>query len=675
MRPPGASPADLPPIAAKADDLEAIKKAVDDAASVSGGLWLSYLFVLFYFAVAAGAVTHADLFLENPVKLPFLTGIELPLVSFFFIAPILFVIVHAYTLVHLVFLTDKAKRFHQTLYAQISDQSDLREEESKKRRAIRDGLRRQLASNIFIQFLAGPTDIRESAFGWLLRAIGWVTLVIAPILLLLLMQVQFLPFHSSFVTWTQRVALVADLALVWWLWRKILSGREMSGPRTRVSLTWAGVGIALSFCSILFSWTVATFPGEWQEDNLQNIRGLGGRLSIHDILFKISLDPNTRRPKNILSNTLILSNLNIYEGLKIDDPQKAQWHDFFFRARGRDLKGATLDLANLPKVDFEGADLRGASLFGARLQGASLSGAQLLGAVLDRAQFQGTRFDHVQLQGVSLRDAQLQGAWLVGESLQGAMLDGAQLQGAVLYHASLGGASLDGTQLQGAVLDEAQLQGASLRGAQLQGASMRDTLFIAADLSGASLWRTNPPLGAFPKITAIRLSDDPDPWKPSSSERYEARPWDDRAYQDLRQMMESIPTRAARDQALENIRTLDCSNPDKTLASCDPSLPSPLKAVEWRKAVEAASVDEKAYTAAFVKALKDIICSDRDKASPILIVRGAGFRSLLSRGGTAAMDLIDDLTRGRKDCPVSAALTESDVIDLLQIKNDIELSN
>ena len=65
--------AKLPPLAASADDLQQIKKAVEDAPSVSGGLWLSsYLFVLFYFAVAAGAVTHSDLFLENPVKLPFL---------------------------------------------------------------------------------------------------------------------------------------------------------------------------------------------------------------------------------------------------------------------------------------------------------------------------------------------------------------------------------------------------------------------------------------------------------------------------------------------------------------------------------------------------------------------------------------------------------------------------
>ena len=41
-----------------------------------------------YLAIAAGAVTHADLFLERTVKLPFL-NIELPLLAFFFLAPIL----------------------------------------------------------------------------------------------------------------------------------------------------------------------------------------------------------------------------------------------------------------------------------------------------------------------------------------------------------------------------------------------------------------------------------------------------------------------------------------------------------------------------------------------------------------------------------------------------------
>jgi hypothetical protein len=70
-------PSALPAIATKADDLEEIKKAVEDAASVSGGLLLSYLFVLSYVAIAVGAVTHEDLLLVRPVKLPFL-NVELP---------------------------------------------------------------------------------------------------------------------------------------------------------------------------------------------------------------------------------------------------------------------------------------------------------------------------------------------------------------------------------------------------------------------------------------------------------------------------------------------------------------------------------------------------------------------------------------------------------------------
>ncbi|MGH6935384.1 MAG: hypothetical protein ACRED2_04215 [Methylocella sp.] len=54
-----------PAIAAKADDLLEIKKSVEDAASVSGGLWLSYLFVLFCIATAAGAVTHDDFIMNK----------------------------------------------------------------------------------------------------------------------------------------------------------------------------------------------------------------------------------------------------------------------------------------------------------------------------------------------------------------------------------------------------------------------------------------------------------------------------------------------------------------------------------------------------------------------------------------------------------------------------------
>src|SRR5262249_30636044 len=97
-----------------AQDLDALRNSVVDAAGVGSGLWFSYLFVLLYLLIAVGSVTHRDLFLENPIKLPFL-GVELPLIGFFVLGPLLFLIVHAYVLLHLVLLAGKVGAFHSAL--------------------------------------------------------------------------------------------------------------------------------------------------------------------------------------------------------------------------------------------------------------------------------------------------------------------------------------------------------------------------------------------------------------------------------------------------------------------------------------------------------------------------------------------------------------------------------
>jgi hypothetical protein len=234
--------------AKQASDLDAIRKSVEDAAAVGAGLWLSYLFVLFYIGIAAGADTHENLLLRNPVKLPFLSDVPLPLVAFFVLAPIVFIVSHAYTLVHFVMLGAKAGVFHDELFKQIPDAPDARE-----------GLRRQLPSNIFVQFLAGPRDIREGGLGLILKAIAWSSLVVGPVLLLLLIQVQFLPYHLEWVTWVQRLAVFADMFLLWLLWPAVLDGRsKIAWPQV-----WRHkVFMVLSLVPIWLAFITATFPGD-----------------------------------------------------------------------------------------------------------------------------------------------------------------------------------------------------------------------------------------------------------------------------------------------------------------------------------------------------------------------------------------------------------------------------
>src|SRR4029450_5122050 len=111
------SPATAEAFAERAHDLDGLRKSVEDAAAVSAGFWLSYLFVLFYIGIAVGGITHKDLLLESPVKLPFLTDVPLPLIAFFVFAPIFFIVFRAYTLVYFVMLAAKVGVYDAELRA------------------------------------------------------------------------------------------------------------------------------------------------------------------------------------------------------------------------------------------------------------------------------------------------------------------------------------------------------------------------------------------------------------------------------------------------------------------------------------------------------------------------------------------------------------------------------
>jgi hypothetical protein len=256
--PPEAAQSSTPPTlsAAKGEDLDSIRAAVADAAGVNTGLWLSYLFLLFYLLVAVLGVTHRDLFFESPVKLPFL-NVDLPLKGFFWLAPALFLIVHAYVLVHFaLFAADKVAVVHRLLVA-IDDPG------------LRTTLRRQLPINIFVQMLAGPRDVRRGFFGLLLRLIAWISLVVGPVALLVFFQLQFLPYHNQWITWWQRIAVVIDVFLLWCLWPAVMRGEPIG--QARRGMPW--VTLILMACITLISlpvvFVIGTFPGESLDRELQ----------------------------------------------------------------------------------------------------------------------------------------------------------------------------------------------------------------------------------------------------------------------------------------------------------------------------------------------------------------------------------------------------------------------
>jgi hypothetical protein len=200
-------------------DLEALRVAIVDAAGVSAGVWFSYIFILLYLLIAVASITHRDLFFENPVKLPFLS-VDLPLIGFFMFGPYLLIVIHAYVLLHFCLFAHKVRAFHKQLDTQGLDANS---------QDVGDRLRLRLPINIFIQLLAGLAYVRRGVISLFLRLIAWTTLVVAPVLLFIFFVFQFLPYHSAFITWSQRICLVGDLVALWLLWPKAIRADDLAG--------------------------------------------------------------------------------------------------------------------------------------------------------------------------------------------------------------------------------------------------------------------------------------------------------------------------------------------------------------------------------------------------------------------------------------------------------------
>jgi uncharacterized protein YjbI with pentapeptide repeats len=140
--------------------------------------------------------------------------------------------------------------------------------------------------------------------------------------------------------------------------------------------------------------------------------------------------------------------------------------------RGADGRGAFLAKATLTKAELQGAnfseaDLRKSSLRGAKLWHAQLAYADLSGANLDRADLGGAKLNRAKMLNASLWKAQLNGADLYGARLQNAILQEANLEEANLGSTNLAGTKLEGANVRCAGFGEAWFQETELQGVDL----------------------------------------------------------------------------------------------------------------------------------------------------------------------------------------------------------------
>ena len=516
--------------------LDAVNRSSGDAHTA----WVIFLGLMSYFIIAVAGISHKDLLLNTHVPLP-IVQVKIELTRFFLFAPVVLVLIHLGVIMQHVLLARKAIEFDIA----------LRSLEATRRRS--HPLRLELHNFFFVQGVAGPD--RSFIMTVFLQGMAWLTLVMLPVILILYIQVVFLPYHSVGITWAHRIALGADIFMLITmgvfllraetsffraLWR---TGR--SHPLSVIVTT-----VVLTLVSI-FSFFVATVPGEFLDRVARSLPGVEKHAKASgDGAYLIGyVMPFLGKSEDgslfgIFHKNLYVTDVDLVEDRKVtkDEPT--------IILRNRDLRFARLDRSDLHQADLTGANLEGAWLVGADLRGARLTcksvamlqntgdrraagctrarGADFTRARLDDAIMTGIDLERATLEEASLRRARLTDSRLSRANFTSAHLEGADLasseihltnfllasmQGADLTGAKLYFADLTGAGLQGAILHHAHLIGANLLSAKLGGAMFKDTRLYGSDLTGADatatdfrdslIWETKP----FGPGDAAKLAD------------------------------------------------------------------------------------------------------------------------------------------------------------------------
>jgi len=483
--------------------LEAVNRSSDSAHMA----WLIFLFIMTYLTIAVAGVTHRDLLLETPVSLPILQ-VDIPLTQFFQFAPIILVLFHLGVFAQLVLLARKTLEFDNAIR--------LLETSNKRTHP----LRLELHNFFFVQSIAGPH--RSKIMGGLLHAMSWLTLVVLPVVLILYIQVMFLPYHDVLITWTHRIALGADVAML------TLIGVFLSRAETSFFTAFWRTTLAHPVTSLvtmvvitavtLFSFLIATVPGEALDRFGQTVFGTPEKASEQKFyggftipfLFSDTATSPDGALFGIFRRNLVVTDTDLVVDRDVSAGEPT------LKLRGRNLRYAKLDRSDLHQADLTGANLDFASLRGADLRDAWLNCADLNELLLseDRkraqctsardANFSRARLNRARMTGIdadgsvfeeaNLESAEMPYAILSGANFSSAKLEkadltgGVQAQGASFLIASLQGADLTSAKLHAADFRSAEMQGSILNFAHLEGSQFQDAKLEGATLNRARLW-------------------------------------------------------------------------------------------------------------------------------------------------------------------------------------------
>jgi pentapeptide repeat protein len=340
-----------------------MKEFLDEANAASDPArtaWLAFLLLLTYVVVTLASVSHKNLLLNSPVRLPIINA-DIPLVGFFQYAPAMLLLVYLSLLVQHVILARKYRRFTDALGAY----------ELKARTG--HVAREWVHSYVFSQILAGPEANRITRL--MMQLIVYVTFAVLPIITLLYFQIKFLPFHGVLITYWHRFAVILGFAMLILL-TPIM---QHAPPKRKWDITlgpqaeaWEASGRQVALVLLLlpivvgFSWLIATVPDEWIDRRLgfvapvtAGIGADGEAKLLNPIVRRLVYDRIRDDDNKGWWRRWLLS----YRVLIVEDSDLGAADDAKIVLRERNFRYALLNRSDFHHADLTWADLRGAQLW------------------------------------------------------------------------------------------------------------------------------------------------------------------------------------------------------------------------------------------------------------------------------------------------------------------------
>jgi uncharacterized protein YjbI with pentapeptide repeats len=657
-------------------------EAVNDGSDTVNTAWLIFLAVMAYLVVSVAGISHKDLLLSSDIPLPILQ-VKIGLTSFFLFAPILLLLFHLGVVGQLVLLARKTIEFDSAL--QLLEPTEKRTHP----------LRLELHNFFFVQGIAGPE--RSQTMSSLLHGMSWLTVVVLPVVLLLYVQVAFLPYHDGTITSIHRLIVLADIAVL------IFIGTFMTRIETSflVALSRAtrqhpmttGLTTILLLLVSAFSLFAATVPGE-RLDRMTTMLSGGARsasASRQSVPVQGFILPFLKASVDGSLFGLFYRNLNVTD-LDLVADKEVNPREATLILRGRDLRFAKFDRTDLHQADFTGSNMDGASFVNAdlravtmrcgdidtllltndrmaarctsargadftraRMADARMSGIDLTGGKLEDVRLENADLSFALMSGADFANARLEGADMTGgvellgasflvASMQGTDLTGAKLSGANFSSAAMQGAILNHAHLEGAALRDTDLDGADLQLAWLQGADFTGARITATDFRGAAAWRTLPPLpdtGGMADLTQLSL-----------------RPLDESDVQILKAAIAAIESTALKARLADSLQPVFDSQERATWGSS-------IDIQKWRNSIAASESQTRndAYKARLTDGLTRLMCRTRWATGAVAtgVVKRARAASFKGDPGT----LTDRLKS--TDCAASATVNKRALRDLTEL--------